>query len=355
MKNNLFFVTGIILLFTSCSPQLTSVMLKTYPSLQYQEEVRIFEVNEPAPSNAEKLGTVRVGDSGFSVNCNYSTVLDMTIIEARKVGGNAVKITQHKLPDFLSTCHRITADVLRIESNELSDEIPAPIGIHSVANSGDSIPKIPVIKAKFPHFRIAADGGWQYRLARLASGMDAFWQEHYKKMKSGFHYDIQVAYFFVENHGIEIMFSQQFFNNTLKNIILYDETGNVIAFGILKEKNMFNYAGANYIVRFFNAKKKNYFSMTFGLGYLGYIDKLILNDDEFSKITAATFGVNCGLGYDIGISKDFGIGLKLSFMGGTFRNYKLTQGGITTNETLPEKTPEGLGTIKLSVGLRFNK
>ena len=221
-----------------------------------------------------------------------------------------------------------------------------------------SEPEIPanyVFKAKFPRFRVAIDGGWQYRLAKLASGMDIFWQEHYKKMKSGLHYNIQAAYFFTDNHGIEVMFSQQFFDNTLRNVILFNEEGNVVASGILKEKNIFNYAGANYIVRFFNSKKKNYFLMTFGMGYLGYIDNLIFNDNEYSKITAATLGVNFGLGYDIGILKDFGIGFKLSFMGGSFRNYKQTLNGITTNETLPEKTSEGLGTIKLSVGLRFNK
>lgn len=127
MKNNLFLITGIILFFTSCSPKLTSVMLKTYPPLQYQEEVKVFEINEPTPPNAEKLGTVKIGDSGFSVNRNYATVLDMTKIEARKVGGNAVKITQHKLPDFVSSCHRITADVLRIDTNEFYAKIPEPI------------------------------------------------------------------------------------------------------------------------------------------------------------------------------------------------------------------------------------
>ena len=221
-----------------------------------------------------------------------------------------------------------------------------------------SEPEIPanyVFKAKYPHFRVAIDGGWQYRLAKLASGMDVFWQEHYKKMKSGFHYDVQAAYFFADNHGIEVMFSQQFFDNTMRNVILFDEEGNAIASGILKEKNRFNYAGANYVVRFFNSKKKNYFLMTFGLGYLGYIDKLFFNNNEYSKITATTLGGNFGLGYDIGISENFGIGFKLSFMGGTFRNYKQTLNGITTNETTTEKTSEGLGTIKLSVGLRFNK
>jgi hypothetical protein len=71
------------------------------------------------PPNAEKLGTVKIEDPGFSTNCNYATVIDMAKIEARKVGGNAIKITQHTRPDFFSSCHRITADVLRIDSIEI--------------------------------------------------------------------------------------------------------------------------------------------------------------------------------------------------------------------------------------------
>lgn len=118
MRKILLLIIGIVLLMTSCSPKLTSVMLKTYPQLQYQNEVMVFGVNEPAPPNAEKLGSIKIGDSGFSTNCGYTTVLDMAKMEARKVGGNAVKITQHKLPDFVSTCHRITADVLRIDSTD---------------------------------------------------------------------------------------------------------------------------------------------------------------------------------------------------------------------------------------------
>ena len=221
--------------------------------------------------------------------------------------------------------------------------------------SEPEIPKSYVFKAKFPRFRVAANGGWQYRTAKLPSGLDPFWNEHYKKMKSGFHYDVQAAYFFAYNHGIEVLFSQHFFGNTLKNMFLVDDGGNTIGFGNLKNKTMFNYVGANYIVRFFNSKKVNCFSMTFGLGYLGYIDKLIFNNEEFIKMTASTIGVNLGVGYDIGIAKNLAIGFKFSFMGGSFRNYKLTADGKTTSETMPEKTSEGLGTIKLAVGLRFNK
>jgi competence protein ComGC len=217
------------------------------------------------------------------------------------------------------------------------------------------IPLNHVFKTKFPRLRIAIDGGWQYRIAKMASGMDPLWSEHYTKMRSGFHYDFQIACFFAENHGIEAMFTQHFFDNKLGQVYLTDELGNVMASGVLKEKITFNYVGLNYISRFYNSKKKNCFLMTIGMGYLGYIDKLFLNDQEFGKITASTVGFNLGIGYDIGISKYFSLGFKVSLMGGAFSNYKETIGGTTTDVSMPEKTSEGLGTINLSVGLRFNK
>ena len=217
------------------------------------------------------------------------------------------------------------------------------------------IPINQVFKKKFPRLRVAIDGGWQYRTAKMASGMDPLWYEHYRKLRSGFHYDFQVACFFAESHGIEAMFTQHFFGNNLGRVYFTDESGNVVVSGILKEKITFNYVGLNYITRFYNSKKKNCFLINVGLGYLGYIDKLFLDAQEFGKITAATVGFNLGIGYDIGISKFFSLGFKVSLMGGSFSNYKETIGGITTNESMPKKTSEGLGTINLSVGLRFNK
>jgi len=93
-------------------------MQKTYAPLDYKEEVRVFGFGKEIPSNAEKLGTIKVGDSGFSVNCNYATVLDKAKIESRKVGGNVLKITKHKRPDSWSSCHRIKVDVYKVDSIE---------------------------------------------------------------------------------------------------------------------------------------------------------------------------------------------------------------------------------------------
>ena len=39
--------------------------------------------------------------------------------------------------------------------------------------SVSELPDSYTLKDIFPHFRVAIDGGWQYRTAKLASGMDA--------------------------------------------------------------------------------------------------------------------------------------------------------------------------------------
>ena len=221
--------------------------------------------------------------------------------------------------------------------------------------SESELPANYTYKEIFPHFRVAVDGGWQYRTAKLADGMDAALREHYKKMKSGFNYDLQVAYFFTASMGIEAMFSQQFFGNNLGYGSLTDSEGYLIGSGNFDEKISFNYIGANYLIRLFNSKKKNSWLFSIGFGYMGYNDRLFFNNVERLKMTASTLGSNMAIGYDIGLSENLGLGFKFSLMGGTFSNYEQTKNGITTNETMPDKTSEGLGTVKLSVGLRFNK
>ena len=73
------------------------------------------------------LGHIKIGDTGFTTkNGNYAAVLNIAKDEARKAGGNVVKITKHKSPDMLSSMHRIEADILRVDdlsvlSGEMSD------------------------------------------------------------------------------------------------------------------------------------------------------------------------------------------------------------------------------------------
>lgn len=105
----------VLILLQSCSPKINTQITKTYPTLGYNEEVKVFGLKTVLPQNIEIIGTIKIGDTGLTLNCNYETVLENAKIEARKIGGNAIKITQHTFPDLLSSCHRIKADILRVE------------------------------------------------------------------------------------------------------------------------------------------------------------------------------------------------------------------------------------------------
>lgn len=221
--------------------------------------------------------------------------------------------------------------------------------------SGSDSPKNQSIRDLYPRFRFAADIGWQYRTAKTASNLTTEWKNHINKMRSGFHYDAQIGFFFKKFMGFEAVFSQQRFGNTSDNITLTDTYGGYIGSGTIRERILFNYYGANYLLRVFDAKKRNCWLFAVGFGYISIDDRIVFNNDYNFRMTGGTLGSNISIGYDIGLSEGLALGFKASLMGGTVRHFKQIVNGITTNHTLPEGYGEGLGSIKLSVGLRFNK
>jgi hypothetical protein len=87
---------------------------KKYDPLNYNETVLVFTLYQEAPFDAEPLGTIKIGDKGFTTQCSLEKVIELAKLEARKAGGNAIKIVEHKEPNLASTCHRITAEILKV-------------------------------------------------------------------------------------------------------------------------------------------------------------------------------------------------------------------------------------------------
>ena len=68
------------------------------------------------PISPQVIGDIKIGDPGLTINCNYKTVLQIAVNEAKKIGANALKITEHKLPNTLgSSCHRIKVLAFRVD------------------------------------------------------------------------------------------------------------------------------------------------------------------------------------------------------------------------------------------------
>ena len=119
MKNILFLLLFSIII--ACSPKVTTKVNESETPLDFKEEVFVLGLHETPPPNGKLIGTVKIGDSGFSVNCKWDKVIEKAKLEARKTGGNVLKITEHKTPDLGSSCHRIKADIYKLsDSNDIS-------------------------------------------------------------------------------------------------------------------------------------------------------------------------------------------------------------------------------------------
>ncbi len=125
-------VFGIVLLFSACNPKVSSTLIQTTPSSEYTGKIVVLGMQQAVPENAQKLGQVKIGDTGFSTNCSYDVVIEKAKAEVRKAGGNCLKITDHKLPSaWGSSCHRIEADILMVNDIEALGNDCAEDTIHT--------------------------------------------------------------------------------------------------------------------------------------------------------------------------------------------------------------------------------
>lgn len=112
-------IISALILFSSCNPKISTNISKSYPPLDYKQDIVVIGLDQSEPDNIEVLGQVKIGDTGFTTNCSYDIVIDKAKLEARKAGGNAIKIIEHNPPTAMgSTCHRITAKILKVENIE---------------------------------------------------------------------------------------------------------------------------------------------------------------------------------------------------------------------------------------------
>lgn len=111
--------------FTGCSPKVYTRIETIFPSRPAGSPVLVYEIEETPPARTEVLGDIQIGDTGFSTGCQYDQVLRTAKDETNKIGGNGLHLTWHKRPSvFGSSCHQITADMLRLSDSVYRSAYP---------------------------------------------------------------------------------------------------------------------------------------------------------------------------------------------------------------------------------------
>ncbi|GHU69102.1 hypothetical protein FACS189413_07380 [Bacteroidia bacterium] len=201
----------------------------------------------------------------------------------------------------------------------------------------------------YSKLRVAIDAGWSYRTAPLAEQLTSEEKSLMQDLKSGWSVGAELTYYFSEYMGIGFRYNEHLSSASAPGYLTYPDgyTEN----GMLHENIRISYIGPLFSTRFFNADKTNCFLLNIGLGYVGYYDKRSLIAHH---LTGGTLGAYYGIGYDIGIAKNWAIGIQLSGTTGVLSSVKRSDGTYTETIQLERGSYEGLGRLDIAVGLRFN-
>lgn len=112
MKKGLLSVFALLLL-ASCSLKQNVSVYKTYP---VKEKVQIVHAGQTLPQGLMRIGSITVGDTGFTFTslCTYEACMHAITSRAAEVGADLVYIVHIKEPKSDvggSSCYNITADL----------------------------------------------------------------------------------------------------------------------------------------------------------------------------------------------------------------------------------------------------
>lgn len=112
---HLFLFISLGLALVGCAPKVITTATGQASAAPAPEAFLIIKENESFDGPAQELGDINIKDSGFTLSCDYETVVALATAQARQLGANVLRIYEHRAPDiWSSTCHRIRAKALRV-------------------------------------------------------------------------------------------------------------------------------------------------------------------------------------------------------------------------------------------------
>lgn len=335
---SLFALIVSFLVLSGCSPKIASNITKSYAALPAESPVEVFYTKSNLPVKSEVLGNVSVKDSGMSTKCDSSTVINKIKNEARKVGGNAVVIEKHTRPsNWGSSCHQMEALVLNVSDfTELT-----------TANE-PTIAYVEKTKVKqLPRFTLAGNFGYGWRTAKLDPKLSGNDREYAKKLMNGPIWDFSANYYFNDTYGLGVVYSAYSSNASAWGTIT--DTNQAAE---LKTNSMITFIGPAFLVRGASPNLKWIFNVQLGIGYIGYsLKNTVLNNYE--KEYGASVGFSSKIGAEYKLTDSWGIGADLATVSGILNSVTNDLNGHKTTINYNKDAKEGLGHIRLSLGLRY--
>jgi hypothetical protein len=353
MRNSALFCTlAVGLLCCSCNPKVSTLLFKEATPLDVNKVVAVIELDETLPSNSEILGTVEINDAVLTTNCSYEYVLELAKAQARKAGGNTLKITQHEKPDMYTSCHRISAQILLIDTPISRQNTQKALSSSDSINSQLVAENGPMIKRVDPRMRFSLYGGLSEFLVFDPEYDDPVIEQYSNELKSGYSVGADYTYYISDSYGLGLTCNMNRTTNSLSGVTIYTDNG-YRRYGTISDDIMLFYVGPTFNLRSIGYENKGTLFLSVSAGYNGYYNRACVINRFIAY--GATLGSSFDFGYDVNLSKKLALGLKLSLTTGLLNKLTINDGYTIQEKVFERGSYMSLNHINLSVGLSFVK
>lgn len=109
------------LFISACSPIISTQIKKSYPP-NPNDSITVYELGQNIDYKYEDLGTFKIENGDMTKLSKYNKIIDFAKNEAKKIGGNAIKILEHIKPQtemvglgvVFTTSHNVVFKVIKV-------------------------------------------------------------------------------------------------------------------------------------------------------------------------------------------------------------------------------------------------
>lgn len=342
MKTNTVLMGAFLLIFmASCSPRVTTTVLRQYTPLPESADVALFEFGDFAPDSAEVIGAVTVENGGLATNIHYLQLVGLAKEEARKIGGNGLQIIDYPPSYSGNTYKSISATVLRLNDDyfyvpidSLEDvALTGYCGINGIRSTG--------AKDIVSPYELSLNIGYGI-ITNRTKGIRGDEKKYEDALSNGFAWDAKFYRYYTSGFGWGLIYSGYTSSATYR--------GSMSELNGVKENLLLTFIAPMFAGK--GRMDKWEFKYEVGIGYLGYRDKMTKSGYYGeNRLVAHSVGVNAGFGVNYMVAEKIAIGFDLSSVAGGFNKIKNT----TTGQTVEFDSGEGMGASRLNllVGIRY--
>lgn len=327
-----------VLFATACSPVVNTRIISHHQPLSDSHEVAVYEINDTLPVNSVVVGEVEIDGHVFVMDGDYDQVMALAVDEAKKAGGNILKVTTHRKPFFArQPVHYVAATILKTDS--------------ALADQTEKHKKLTdqfLESARYSAFRIAISGGYSKSFGDDNS-VPYFLIDYYNQLKHNYHIDAEATWFVYRKLGLGVEFMQFKASNQTDDSFAYVLNGKTIY--KTSDRITVNFFGINCTRRFMKPGNHHFFLASAALGYVTYRDDCILNTPY--SITGHSIAIKASCGYDYLFSKNWAVGFTASLLWGSVNQYEWSDGNTTQTHHLGPANEISTGRMSVGAGLRY--